>query len=173
MTEKLPALKRRGGLTTWKAAVGRDTDIYETYDEFYASPKSTAAMKEKIPKTFWPAGNGAEQGLEKWSVLMLRSVQIVSLCVYASHMSLPSLASSFLDTLPLPPWSSQSEDVPSGQRHRRVLRDCPRKGSDSRCVFRFHPCSRRERTKDRAGANVSPLTLGCLDCSLLGDVDYG
>lgn len=28
-------------------------------------------MKEKIPKTFWPSGNGQEQGLEKWSVACL------------------------------------------------------------------------------------------------------
>lgn len=62
----LPNLVRAKGLTTWKAAVGKDCLLYDTYEEFCAAEETTEEIKERNHETMWPKGDEVELGLEKW-----------------------------------------------------------------------------------------------------------
>ncbi|KAL7408753.1 S-adenosyl-L-methionine-dependent methyltransferase, partial [Mrakia frigida] len=61
----LPNLVRAKGLTTWKAAVGKDCLLYDTYEEFCAAEQTTEEIKERNHETMWPKGDEVELGLEK------------------------------------------------------------------------------------------------------------
>ncbi|WOO79748.1 Multisite-specific tRNA:(cytosine-C(5))-methyltransferase trm4b [Vanrija pseudolonga] len=71
VSDKLPNLKRRPGITTWKVASHPDgKNIYhETYEAYRAAVEAGEERdkdKDKgIPKTVWPPANATELGLER------------------------------------------------------------------------------------------------------------
>lgn len=64
----LPDLIRAPGLTTWKAAVGKECLLYDSYEDFLAAEETTEEVKERTHATMWPKGDEKELGLEKWYV---------------------------------------------------------------------------------------------------------
>lgn len=72
VSDRYPLLKRSPGLTTWKAATGKETmSIYDTHQDFLNDEDQTVEIKEKVPKTYWPKGNEKELGLEKWFICLI------------------------------------------------------------------------------------------------------
>lgn len=62
VSDKLPELKRRKGLTTWKVYDKTMTPL-----DAYEEPAEGVFKKNKGPaKTCWPHGNEEELGLERW-----------------------------------------------------------------------------------------------------------
>lgn len=65
VSESLPSLIRRPGLTKWLPTVGRDLEYFETYEHYVASlpgGKGTA----RLTRSHWPPAE--ELGLERWYV---------------------------------------------------------------------------------------------------------
>ena len=65
VSESLPSLIRRPGLTKWLPAVSRDSKYFETYEQYIASlpgGKGTA----RLTRSHWPPAE--ELGLERWYV---------------------------------------------------------------------------------------------------------
>jgi 16S rRNA C967 or C1407 C5-methylase (RsmB/RsmF family) len=65
VSESLPSLIRRPGLTKWLPAAGRDPKYFETYGQYIASlpgGKGTA----RLTRSHWPRAE--ELGLERWYV---------------------------------------------------------------------------------------------------------
>lgn len=63
VSESLPSLIRRPGLTKWLPTVGRDLKYLETYEDYIASlpgGKGTA----RLARSHWPPAE--ELGLERW-----------------------------------------------------------------------------------------------------------
>jgi multisite-specific tRNA:(cytosine-C5)-methyltransferase len=71
----LPNLIRAPGLTTWKAAVGKECLIYDSYEDFVAAEETTEEVRERTHATMWPKGDEKELGLEKWYVWMSIATQ--------------------------------------------------------------------------------------------------
>lgn len=65
VSESLPSLIRRSGLTKWLPSVGRDINYIETHDDYIASlpgGKGTA----RLTRSHWPPTE--DLGLERWYV---------------------------------------------------------------------------------------------------------
>jgi multisite-specific tRNA:(cytosine-C5)-methyltransferase len=63
VSESLPSLIRRPGLTKWHPTTGRDLKFFDTYEEYVASlpgGKGTA----RLVRSHWPPTE--ELGLERW-----------------------------------------------------------------------------------------------------------
>lgn len=64
VSERLPGLKRRPGMTTWKVY---DKDMVELSDR--PDAESGGKKQSKGPAiTCWPMGNEKEKNLDRWSV---------------------------------------------------------------------------------------------------------
>jgi hypothetical protein len=67
VSELLPSLIRRPGLTKWLPTIGRDLQFSETYENYIASlpgGKGTA----RLARSHWPPAE--ELGLDRWYVLL-------------------------------------------------------------------------------------------------------
>jgi 16S rRNA methyltransferase RsmB/F len=65
VSESLPSLIRRPGLTQWLPTIGRDLQFFETYEHYLASlpaGKGTA----RLARSHWPPAE--ELGLDRWYV---------------------------------------------------------------------------------------------------------
>ena len=68
VSSKLPELKRRPGLTTWRPSIDREiTTSYETYRDFLSSPH--AQGNPKLTEGHWPPDEVEHFNLPRWSVL--------------------------------------------------------------------------------------------------------
>lgn len=76
-SDMLPNLIRAPGLTTWKAAVGKECYIYDTYEDFLKAEETTDEVKERIHETMWPKGDEKELGLENWYVRRLSPCTLI------------------------------------------------------------------------------------------------
>lgn len=73
VSESLPSLIRRPGLTKWLPTVGRDMKYFETYDDYIASlpgGKGTA----RLARSHWPPTE--DLGLERWYAHLARHGKI-------------------------------------------------------------------------------------------------
>jgi hypothetical protein len=67
VSESLPSLIRRPGLTKWLPTVGRDVKYLETYDDYIASlPGGKGAAR--LARSHWPPTPTDGLGLERWYV---------------------------------------------------------------------------------------------------------
>jgi multisite-specific tRNA:(cytosine-C5)-methyltransferase len=63
VSESLPSLIRRPGLTKWLPTVGRDMKYFETYDDYIASlPDGKGSAR--LARSHWPLTE--DLGLERW-----------------------------------------------------------------------------------------------------------
>ena len=81
VSERLPSLIRRPGLTTWQPCVDRDVDLrFSTYDDYTnhlaessknANSKSSSkdSVRNRMLPTHWPPANAEELSLTRWYVL--------------------------------------------------------------------------------------------------------
>ena len=66
ISERFPELKRRPGLTTWKATNDRSLEtIYESFQAF-KDAKPDWQKTSKMMESHWPPANAEELGLQHW-----------------------------------------------------------------------------------------------------------
>ena len=75
VSEHLPELNRRPGITSWRPAINKDVDMpYGTFAEYCESFEklSGTELKEqnrkRLLETHWPPANAGALGLERWCV---------------------------------------------------------------------------------------------------------
>jgi multisite-specific tRNA:(cytosine-C5)-methyltransferase len=67
VSESLPSLIRRPGLTRWLPTIGRDLQFFETYDQYLASLPGGKGTG-RIARSHWPPAE--ELGLDRWCVYL-------------------------------------------------------------------------------------------------------
>lgn len=65
MSDQLPLLKRKSGLTTWKV-MNKDEEVAKGTESWELDGK-----KKKCPPTLWPSGDEDAKNLTRWCVLRL------------------------------------------------------------------------------------------------------
>ena len=65
VSESLPSLIRRPGLTHWHPAVSRDLQFVDSYEEYIASLPGGKGTARLMP-SHWPPAE--ELGLDRWRV---------------------------------------------------------------------------------------------------------
>lgn len=103
VSNKLPKLQRRPGLTAWRPAVDRFvTDTFETYEAYLAASEERKS-NSKITEGHWPPSDVEELNLPRWSAGS-------------------SLSTEFYQV----DWGSnfQPADIPSSSRFGWFLRRC-------------------------------------------------
>jgi multisite-specific tRNA:(cytosine-C5)-methyltransferase len=70
--EKLPELKRRPGLTSWRPTVDRKITTFSSYQEFLESMDGAnmTHAQSTMTKEHWPPPDAADLGLARWSVVL-------------------------------------------------------------------------------------------------------
>lgn len=72
VSSKLPQLKRRPGLTSWRPTADRSATVtFSTYDEFMSSSLD-GALKAKMSEGHWPPKDIELLNLPRWYVQNLR-----------------------------------------------------------------------------------------------------
>ena len=72
VSEKLPELNCRPGITVWRPTVSRDVDTtFATYEEFINSLSrgEPGNAESKMTKGHWPPTDAKELGLNRWFVI--------------------------------------------------------------------------------------------------------
>ena len=66
VSENLPGLIARPGLTAWRPTVDRSAEVtYESFDDFLKASVDPA-LKLKLSQSHWPPKNTAELNLHRW-----------------------------------------------------------------------------------------------------------
>ena len=66
VSEMLPSLVRRPGLTKWVPSVDRDLKFYETYDEYIRSLPANRRADTRLGRSHWPPTDVQGLNLERW-----------------------------------------------------------------------------------------------------------
>lgn len=87
VSESLPSLIRRPGLTKWLPTVGRDLKYFDTYEHYVASlPGGKGAAR--LTRSHWPPAE--ELGLERWYVRLAEQCSLASNEKQYTHISAPT-----------------------------------------------------------------------------------
>lgn len=88
VSESLPSLIRRPGLTKWLPTVDRDMKYVETYDDYIASLAGGMGAA-RLARSHWPPTE--DPGLERWYVHLAwhRKILVPNISQY-THISAPA-----------------------------------------------------------------------------------